>query len=488
MRSLVLGVGATALALLAPAAQARTLGSLEFTPCTLSLSAGVGSVEAQCGKLTVPENRAEPNGRKIDLAIAWVPSKAAEPAPDPVFMLAGGPGQSALESYPQIAPAFREVVKKRHVILVDQRGTGKSHPLVCKNSPDGSSIPEGDESLEFAAKYAADCAAGLDADPKYYSTTDGIEDLDAVRAAIGAEQINLMGVSYGTRVAQTYLRRYPEHVRTVLLDGVVPQSLILGSEHSRNLENALDLNFERCQKDKLCKERFGSPRAHLDELYRDLKAHPRMVKFRDPTTGEEREEKYNVAAVAAVVRLYAYVPVAAGMLPLILNEAANGHPEPLMAQSKMLRSMLGESINSGMQLSVMCSEDVGELKVNPDDENTTLGNAIAATLIAQCKTWPHRDTPAGFHEPVASDKPVLLISGEFDPVTPPRYGDEVAKHLTTARHLVVKGAGHNVIGAGCMPKLFGEFVKTADPKALNAKCLDDITYAAPFAGFYGWEP
>jgi pimeloyl-ACP methyl ester carboxylesterase len=488
--TITLRMAALALALVAAApATARKLGDLEFKPCTLAADGVPDTVEAQCTTLSVPENRAEPGGRQVKLAIAWVPSSAVEAAPDPVFMLAGGPGQAARESFPQVAPAFAPTLRKRHVILVDQRGTGDSNRLACNDAEGDNAFsdPE-DESAEAAARFARECAAKLDADPRYYTTTDAIQDLDAVREAIGAERIDLVGISYGTRVAQQYARRYPQHARAVVLDGVVPNELVLGSEHAKNLEASLDAQFARCAKDARCTERFGSPRANLDALFAKLREAPIPVTFRDPIDGTFRTEDFRPGHLSGVVRLLAYAPTAAAMLPMGLHEALQGRPQDLMAQSQMLVGQLGDTISHGMQLSVMCAEDAPELKVDPADERTTLGNAIIELSLAQCAVWPTGKRPDDFRTPLSGDVPVLLLSGEFDPVTPPRYGEMVLRHLPKARHLVARGSGHNVLPIGCTPRLLAEFLKTADATGLDAKCLDDLTYAAPFAGYYGWEP
>ena len=261
----------------------RRLGQLAFTPCTLASGFGTQTVEAQCSSLQVQENRAAPNGRKISLAIAWLPAKG-EAKPDPLFMLAGGPGQSALESFPGIAPAFAELRKKRDIILVDQRGTGGSNKLICKDSEGKSAaVEDEDYGLTAAKAFAARCAAELSkkADLRFYSTTDAIQDLDTLRAAIGAAQINLMGVSYGTRVAQQYAKRYPTRTRTVTIDGIVPNTLILGNDHAKNLESSLDRQFGRCAQDKGCAEKLGNPRARLNALMTLLKTAPPMVRYRD---------------------------------------------------------------------------------------------------------------------------------------------------------------------------------------------------------------
>jgi pimeloyl-ACP methyl ester carboxylesterase len=471
----------------APQAQARTLGSLEFKSCSLSTPFQGDAIAAQCATLKVPENPAAPAGRKIALKIAWIPAARDDAAePDPVFMLAGGPGQSATESYPQAASAFRELLKKRHVILVDQRGTGGSNALTCQETFDETELP----SLQAAADYTRSCLAALSsrADPRFYSTTEAIQDLDAVRKAIGAAQINLVGISYGTRVAQQYAARYPQSTRTIVLDSVAPNSLVLGNEFARNLEDALDLQFALCAKTPACVQRLGNPREKLRALMGKLQSDPPLVSYRDGMTGESKQEPLNPALVAGLVRMYAYMPLAASLLPLQLNEAANGRYDALMSLSKMLGDQMADSITLRMQLSVICTEDGSELKPNPADEGTLLGNDFSKYLSAQCAVWPKGQRPAGFRKPLATSVPALLLSGEFDPVTPPRYGEAVVKTLPNGRHLVLRGQGHNVIGVGCMPRLMAQFVDTADAKPLDAKCLARLAYTPPFTGFYGWEP
>ncbi|MCY7313280.1 MAG: alpha/beta hydrolase [Pseudoxanthomonas sp.] len=471
----------------APQAQARKLGTLEFKPCSLSAPLSGEALPAQCTTLAVPENPAAPAGRKIKLKIAWIPADNADAAePDPVMMLAGGPGQSALESYPQAAGAFAETRKKRHIVLVDQRGTGSSNPLTCKAPQDESAFASADS----ARRYTQACLDALAkrADPRFYTTTEAIQDLEAVRKAIGAEQLNLVGISYGTRVAQQYAVRYPQSTRTLVLDSVAPNTLVLGNEFARNLEDALDLQFARCARIPECVQRLGDPRARLKALLARLATDPPRVDYRDAVTGERKQDRLTPELVTGLVRMYAYLPIASALLPLQLNEAANGRYDALMALSQMLNTQLSDSIAMGMQLSVICAEDGGELKPNPADEGSLLGNDFANILSAQCAIWPKGARPANFRAPLKTAVPALLLSGEFDPVTPPRYGDEVAKSLPNGRHMVLRGQGHNVIGVGCMPRLMARFIDAADAKPLDAKCLDRLPYTPPFTGFYGWEP
>ncbi len=480
-------------AMLSPQAEARKLGELDFQPCSLQMSISAMTVSAQCARLKVAENPAQPKGRQIELALAWIPAKG-EAEPDPVFMLAGGPGQSALESYPQLHSAFADVIKKRHIILVDQRGTGKSNALVCKDESGKSAVAESEAvaalDLNQAREFAKKCAVqiGKRANPAFYTTGHAIGDLDIVRQKMGAAKINLYGISYGTRVAQQYAKRFPQHTRSIVLDGVVPNSLILGAEHAANLEDALNLHFARCTADKICKERFGNPRQKLDALRAQLATTPMIVNYNDPMSGEPKQEKLNLAALASVARMYSYSPMTASMLPLVLTQAAQGNGAPLMAQAQMMDQTMNEAIMHGMQLSVICSEDAAELKEDPATANTLIGNTMISFLKAQCEAWPQSKRAADFREPLKGNVPVLLLSGEFDPVTPPRYGDAVVKFLPNGRHVIVKGQGHNVMPVGCAPKIFARFIDSANAKTLDVKCLDSLAYVPPFTGFYGWEP
>jgi pimeloyl-ACP methyl ester carboxylesterase len=466
----------------------RRLGTLTFKPC--ALAQGSESLSAYCSTLQVPEDHGKPDGRKIELAISWLPaSKQAEP--DPIFMLAGGPGQGARDSFPGIAPAFAEARKTRDIILLDQRGTGGSNPLKCVNAEGESAVVENEDySAQSAIDFARRCAsvyAGK-VDVSQFSTADAIRDLDLARIAIGAAQINLVGISYGTRVAQQYAKQFPASTRTVTIDGIAPLESVLGQDHARNLEASLDLQFARCSQDKACLEKMGNPREQLNRLLATLAEGPIPVRYRDAVTGEWRDGQFSTGHIAMLTRLLAYQPQAAALLPLQFSEANKGHVESLMALSEMVNRDVSDMIMHGMQLSVMCGEDVPDLVVDPEDAKRLLGTGLVELMQAQCTVWPHKPRPADFRKPLAGKLPVLILSGEFDPVTPPRYGDMVARHLPNSRHIIVKGAGHNVLPIGCMPKLFAKFLETADAKALDVSCIESLTYSPMFTGFYGSEP
>jgi pimeloyl-ACP methyl ester carboxylesterase len=473
-----------------PDVDGERYGAVRFQPCGLSAPMGQ-PVEARCATVPVPEDHGAPGGRRIDLAVAWVPATGTAEA-DPVFMIAGGPGQSALESYPQVHAAFRDVLRNRHVLLVDARGTGGSNRLACRDEEGNNAFSDPTEQTAEAARaFAERCRDQLSeqADVRLYGTADHVRDLEAVRALLGAPNINLVGVSYGTRVAQQYAATFPGGTRTVVLDSVAPNTLVLGAEHAINLEDALERLFERCRADAACLGNLGDPATHLPRVAATLRAGGlEPVRYRDPVTGEWREETPEYGHLALLLRLYAYQPATMSTLPLLLHEASQGRFEALLAQARMMTADIGDMISHGMQLSVVCTEDFPELRSRPEDADTVLGAELVDFTMAQCEVWPRGQRAPGFREPLATDVPVLAISGEFDPVTPPRYGDEVVEHLRNGRHLVLPGQGHSVLGTGCMPTLLAQFIESADARALDADCLARLQPTPPFAGAYGWEP
>ncbi len=472
----------------------RHYGSIAFEPCTLSTAMVSQSIDAQCAKFDVAENPAEPKGRRIPLSIAWLPAQdRAGGTADPVFFLAGGPGQAATEYAALLDQTLAPVRKTRDIVLIDQRGTGKLSPLVCRDG-NGQDLPlpeDVESGADAIADYAARCVQSLagKADPRFYTTTNAVADLDAVRQALGVDKINLIGVSYGTRVAQQYAAHHPQHTRSLVLDGVAPNELVVGGEFARTFERALDLQVKQCQQLPSCKQRFPNDlRAQLGALKTRLAQAPVEVEYRDPATSELKRDTLTADTVVGLTHQFSYMPQMASLLPVVIDEADQGRYSQLMALSQMMSRQVGGQMSRPMQWSVICAEDADRYQPNPADADTVLGADVATAFFAACRTWPRGARPADFNQPLKSQVPALLLSGEIDPVTPPGYGEQVLKGLPNGRHLMLRGQGHNVSGVGCLPKLVGQFVESADAKKLDATCLDTIGYVPPFTGFNGWEP
>ena len=467
------------------------LGSLTLTACELGQPNSGQTTAAWCVPFDVLEDRARPQGRHIELRLAVVRSDAEVAAKDMLVFLAGGPGQAATENAPAALAALQPLLAHRNLLLLDQRGTGGSNPLGCKDESKPAT-PDDDTDNDPAKLKAevARCLAQVEkkADPRFYTTTVAAQDLEDVRKALGSPSVDLIGVSYGTRMAQQYAMRYPGAVRSIVLDGVVPNELVLGEDFAQNLDDALKAQFARCTADAECHKRFGDPYQTLYQLRDALRANPHVVSFRDPQTYQTVQRRLSEFSLASVVRMFAYTPLTAALLPLSIDTAAHGDVGPLLGQAKLLSGDLADTMNGGMQSSVICSEDADLFTARPQDAHTILGTRMIDTLATVCSVWPHGTRPQDFHQPFKTDKPVLLMSGQYDPVTPPRYGEQVLKGLADARHLVATGQGHNVIGAGCMPKLVKTFVEDLQPKTLDASCLDRLGPTPIFIDFNGATP
>jgi pimeloyl-ACP methyl ester carboxylesterase len=472
-------------------ARTFTLGTLTFTACQLPQDRSGATTSAFCAPFSVPENRADPNGRKLNLRLALIKSDALRADRDIVVYIAGGPGQSAVGTWPQIAAALAPLRKHHHILLVDQRGTGRSNALTCKSEGDASA--DGSDlslDLDRIRRNTRDCLVAVEgkADPRYYTTTVAAADLEAARQALGAPPFDLVGVSYGTRLAQQYLMHYPQGVRSAVLDSVVPNQLVLGEDIAQNLDAALKAQFALCTHTPACAKVFGDPYANLIKLRDRLRSAPQTLDYRDPITFAPAQLRLDAGGLARLVRMFAYTPETAALLPLSISEGLRSDFTPLAGQEKLLTVDLADISENAMQLSVVCSEDSDLLTPRPQDADTLLGTTVIDFLKAACEIWPHGARPADFHAALETRTPVLILEGDLDPVTPPRYGAEVLKGLSDGRLLVAKGQGHNVIGRGCIPRLVGEFVDKLDPQRLDAKCMDALGPIPTYIDFNGSSP
>lgn len=461
----------------------------ELEDCVLEVPGGMLSAQARCGSLEVPENPDLPDGRQIELAYAVVRAPTAQPRPDPVFYLAGGPGQSARDVLPLMRHALRDVNQQRDLIFLDQRGTGASNPLRCDFSAVDPFLEPDPEVIEALYR---DCLDGFDADVRHYLSSDAARDIDALRSHLGYEQINLVGSSYGTRLAQVYLRAYPDRVRSMILDGVVPTRLVLGSEHGRTLDDALARILARCSEDATCDERFPDLPAKLEDLANrfDRDSSQRLTLVH-PRTGREQVMELNRDGLAQALRMLAYAAQTQALLPMLIDEAAASDlPERIASQLMQSYEQLDASISVGLEAAIGCSEDWPRWQTmdTPEEADTLLGPAMREGRELICAIWPAGEVPDDFHVPFQSDVPVLLMSGEFDPVTPPRYGEEAAAQYPKHRHLIAEGQGHGTLGSSCGGSLAHRFIEDLDVEGLDASCMERLGPSPFFIDLLGPTP
>lgn len=463
--------------------------ALQLEDCRIKAGPGAPSMKARCGTLLRPLDPSGAEPGEIELRVAVVPALNLSPEPDPLVPIAGGPGQGSVQFYTAYSAAFEGVRRNRDILLVDQRGTGESSPMDCAVDDD---LIEGQYSAELTIEYARECLAELPHDVRFFTTSVAVTDLEAVREALGYPSLNLYGVSYGTRVAQHFARRYPDSTRTIVLDGVVPPQISLGPEIATESQKALDKALLRCAEDEGCNGAFPNIRETFTKVLETLREAAVDVAVPDPSTGRPVDISFGDAELAAALRLLAYHPNSVAITPLLIHEAGNGNYVPLAAQFQMTMLALTDALSLGMHNAVLCAEDVPFY-----DEATIDYDGLAASYIgafqlealnAICSVWPDGPIDSEFKVPLATDLPVLLLSGDSDPITPPRYAEMAAVDLTNARHLVGKHQGHGQIAVGCTRRLVAKFIDSADPHEIDADCLDR-SFAMPFfLDFSGPEP
>ena len=452
---------ASVLASTAPAAPAVPIGP--FSPC----AAGEGPAGAQCGRFRVPEDRTASAGRSLDLFVIRIPAGGPDPAPDPVFFLAGGPGDAANETAVDL-PEILSVLHPRHdLVFIDQRGTGRSHPLACS----GGGEPSPEE--------ARVCKEALqrESDFRRYTTWDAVEDLEAVRAALGSAVIDLVASSYGTQVAQAYLRRHPNRVRAAVLTGALPTAPDSFLFDSRDAQRGLHLLLQDCAAEPACAAAFPRLRAETEEVLQRLQEKPVRVTVDDPQSGGPRELVLDGPTFASTLRTRLYSTEAQSRVPLALHQAFLGDYHSMARAAVVIARLQHRSASLGMFLSVFCSEAAPFLDpaaVERLAEGTFFGAERTLRWIRACREWPRGEVPADFAAPVRADVPVLILSGRLDPVAPPFWGEQVAAFLPRSRQVLFAASSHFPDGP-CAAGLVARFLEQASVVGLDSRCAETET-------------
>lgn len=469
-----------ALCLGVPAAadEVSSATDLLLTDCRIHAAPGHPGIKARCGVFERLLNPDDPASSVLKLNVAVVAALSLEPEPDPLVTIAGGPGGASVRFYAGYAHAFEKVRRHRDILLIDQRGTGESELMNCDLDEEQF---DGKLSREETIAITRECLAVLPHDPRYFTTSVAVRDLEALRVALGYPALNLYGVSYGSRVAQHYARRYPEQTRSIILDGVVPPQLPLGPDIALEAEKALQAIFARCTGSADCNKAFPGIAATFAQLEAELSREPVSVKLAHPISGKPRTIDFSADQFASAIRLMSYSPSTVALMPLLIQEAANDNFAPLAATYLSVSEGLSGQIANGMHNAVVCTEDtpfyndidLGEL------ERTYIGPLLIESLDASCSVWPAGILDDDLRRPLATDTPVLLLSGAADPITPPYFAELAAVDLSNARHLIGKNQGHGLAGVGCVPDIIGRFVESASTDDLDTDCMQRL-YAMPF--------
>jgi len=440
--------------------------------------------DAWCGVVKRPLDASQPNGPQIDVHFAVLPALARNRKPDPVLFFAGGPGQSAMDLGGPVSRMLGRLSYRRDVVLIDQRGTGRSAPLRCPEPTPGAPLADLIEPSRQLARLQA-CVAQLKTLPhgdlRQYTTTQAMQDAEAVRQALGVAQVNVVGGSYGTRAALEYLRQFPDRVRRTVIDGVAPSDMVMPVAMSTDAQRAFDAVLAACKAQPDCMRRWPA----LAEDWRTLLAGlPREVAVPHPLTGVPEKLTLTRDTVLSMVRLPMYVPVLASALPLAIHEAARGRFDALMGLASSMGGRTRDRMSEGMHYAVVCAEDLPRLAQATDAPGADFGTGMATLYQQVCALWPRGSVPAAFYQVPPAPSATLVLSGGADPVTPPRHGERVTQALgAKARHVVVPQAGHGVMALGCMRDVLFRFID-ADTDELALKVDAACAEAMPRPGAF----
>ena len=475
-----LRTGLTAVLLtLAASAAASPLSAAKARACHLP-----GSEESlRCQTVEVPSDYRKPNGARIGIHVTLAPAFRETASKDPLFVLAGGPGQAGSDVITVLKSAFRRARATRDIVLIDQRGTGRSGKLDCESRPEHETMGEDELLKEFGL-----CVARLNKPWADYSTANSARDIESVRKALGYGKVNVFGASYGTRLAQAYARMYPDSVRSLVLDGVAPPEQVIPAG-GKDGQAALDLLFQQCADNAPCAKAFPKLREEFAALVQRVQGDKLVLDINNPRTAAPDQVKMTSSRFLRTVHSILYSPVDSRRLPFLLHSAYEGRWQPFVARSNVGSDFSTEGeISLVMHFAVTCAEEYPRLTpelISEDARNSFMQQSLIERGREMCSML--KVPPAASVAPTPIEAPVLMLSGGLDPVTPPRRAEAAGKHMRRAQHLVVGNAGHGISTLGCAPRLLREFLDKPEAQ-VQAACLKEIPTPTFQLGAAGPQP
>ncbi|MBN2240409.1 MAG: alpha/beta fold hydrolase [Dehalococcoidales bacterium] len=469
-----------------------TQATYTMTECPFEAPEGY---DVECGYLTVPENRSKPDGRTIDICFAIFRTTYYAPEPDPIVYLAGGPGENALES---ASLAFKTVyaplMKNRDLIIIDQRGTGYSKPsLACPEFVDmvyeNLDCELGDEeATSMQSEVLRECydrfvSEGIDLSA--YNSAESAADLNDLRIALGYEEWNLLGVSYGTRLALTAMRDYPGGIRSVILCSTYPLEVDLYSDSPKNIDRALQVLFDACAGDPESNKAYPNLEDRLYEVAAGLNDSPVLVQVMHPLTRELYEMLLDGDGLIDTIITSLYSTDVLPLLPKVIFEAGEGKYDTLaLLMSTNFLNM--ELISLGMYYAVQFNEEMPfttpeavktAVEAYPEIRDFLKSSFSSGDEVFEVYDYWHRgEVDPVENKPVSSDIPSLILSGEYDPITPPEWGKLVSGSLENSYFFEFPGIGHDTIFSSytCVKDIVFEFLD--DPAGEpDSACVSEIT-------------
>lgn len=481
-------------ALLISAASAALLGScqssntkpsapavaqrLALKPCKLDGLDG----DTRCGSYEVFEDRTAKSGRTIKLKIVVLKALNGKPAPDAIFPLAGGPGAPATDMVDLAHDEILAPAREDHdIVFVDQRGTGGSNPLLCDvgDNPKDLATFFGDILPIDKVRACRDKLQGI-ADLRLYTTPIAMDDLDEVRSALGYDKIDLLGVSYGTIAAQVYIRQHAEHARSAFLVGVATPNIKQPLLFPRSAQHAMDMLYKDCAADAVCHKTFPDLQKEFEAVLHRFDNGPVTMKLIDPATGKKTDVKVARSNFVERIRLAMYSTESQALVPLIIHRVYVNDYLPFEKAAMLLSP--GADVSRGVYFTITCSEGVPFIS-DSDVVNETRGTYVGAERVTRhikaCQEWPKGEIAPSYIEPVKSDVPVLMISGEVDGSSPIWFGESAVKFLSNGRQIKIRYLGHQIDGP-CISDIFKNFIAAGNSKAVDDTCAEEIR-RPPFA-------
>lgn len=470
LRTRMLSMSALMLAMVSTATWASDVKSQPINTANKTDTCYVEGVSDRlnCGFVTVPENPNKPDGKQIQVHYVILPAVKNANHEEALLAIAGGPGQSAIDNAASFNTMLSKVRQQRDILLIDQRGTGRSNLLQCDQGAQ-SALSFDDENIDSLAE-AQKCLANIDADVSQYGSLNAVQDFEAVRAQLGYKKLHVYGISYGTRMAQLYMRLYPEHLATVTLDGIVPmqQSVLeIGSAIDRGFE----LLFKDCQETAACHAQFPELKAEFEQVAATLANAPITDNVSDPVTGEKTLLTMTRGKFYGAIRMALYQTNVRALVPHAIHQAAKNNFQPLLGLYALTIDNAGMAM--GMHASVVCGEDMHRITpaMREQAKHSFMGRTMLEGLEATCTAWKVPAVDASFSEPISSDIPTLLLSGEIDPATPPSWGELAMEKLTNAKHFIAPYATHGVAYQSCANNLIADLVRSGSVNDLDGECL-----------------
>lgn len=436
----------------------------------------LGWAEAECGTLRVYENRTAQGGRMIDLNIVVIRAQSEHPAPDPIFYLAGGPGVAATEDAKRQQFPF-SLMENHDLVFVDQRGTGGSNQVLIPNTqPDLSGLTA--EEMDARMQGWVDQVLGeINMDPRFYTTSAAMDDLDEVRQALGYDKINLVGYSYGATAAQYYLLQYEEHVRTMALGSGSLLDVPIFELWASSAQKALNLVFERCQQDAACQAAFPDLPTEFAALLARLADEPVTA-----TLGGASSDNVTFTAdyFAAVVAHMTKDAKNVATLPFYIHSAYqhnnwNGFTRFIASEGGY--EWWGDQI---MERVIRCDEPwaafdpAAVAELSQGSYLAGWNTSLAQNQALSCKYTPRSEMPEGSFPQSGSKVPVLILNGELDPIDPPENMAGANDLWPNSLALVGPFQAHSISDMSqinCWFSILDQFIQSGSVEGLDTSCM-----------------